>query len=164
MASLRSSAPPRRIAMMHLHGACPSWRMAHDLLVFVTWKTWASAVSLDEEIAAHLREALPRLAGLEGASLIELAIVGTHVHAVVEVTALTDIPRLVQRMKGASARFANRDGWSSTGRLLRWERGYDARTVARSGLPQLRHYLDGQAEKHGRPLLVRWSSGASIAA
>ena len=132
--------------------------MPHDYLVFITWKTWASAHSLDDEITAHLQDALHRLAAAEDATIQELAILATHVHVVVEVSALTDLPRLVQRLKGASARFANRDGWSSRGRALRWDPGYDARTVARMALPDIRRYLDRQAEKHAMPLLARWSS------
>jgi REP element-mobilizing transposase RayT len=135
--------------------------MAHDYILLVTWKTWAAAPSIDAALAAQLARALPSLAIAEGAAVLELAILANHVHAVVEITSQTDVPRLVQRMKGASARFANRDGWTRT--HLRWERGYDSRTVARGDLDRLRVYLDGQARHHGRPLLARWS-GAGRAA
>ncbi len=138
--------------------------MAHELLVFLTWKTFASARSIDGEIAGRLGEALHRLAAVEQASILELAVLPSHVHAVVEVSALSSLPRLVQRLKGASARFANRDRWSSRGRILRWDPGYDARTVAPLALPQLRRYFDGQADHHRMPLLHRWSSERAQAA
>ncbi|OGU00679.1 MAG: hypothetical protein A2085_02820 [Gemmatimonadetes bacterium GWC2_71_10] len=129
--------------------------MAHDYLLFITWKTWAGVMSIDQALAGKLAKALPSLAMAESAAILELAIMPDHVHAVVELTTRTDVPRLVQRMKGASARFANRDGWTRT--HLRWERGYDARTVARDGLGRVRAYLDSQSEHHGRPLLARWT-------
>lgn len=129
--------------------------MPHDFLLFVTWKTWANISTIDESLARHLAKALPSLAMAEGAAILELAIMPDHVHAVVELTARTDVPRLLQRLKGASARFANRDGW--TEKHLRWERGYDSRTVARENLGSLRAYLDSQSSHHGRPLLARWS-------
>lgn len=132
--------------------------MPHDYLVFITWKTWGSAPSLDDDMTAHLETALHRLAAAENATILELAVLPSHVHVVVEVSALNDLPRLVQRLKGASARFANRDGWSSRGRTLRWDPGYDARTIARMALPDIRRYLDRQAEKHHMPMLARWSS------
>ncbi len=132
--------------------------MPHDYLVFMTWKTFASAHSLDDEMAGNLAGALHRLATAEDATILELAILPSHVHVVVEVSALNDLPRLAQRLKGASARFANRDGWSSRGRTLRWDPGDDSRSVARLALPDIRRYLDRQGDKHHLPLLARWSS------
>jgi REP element-mobilizing transposase RayT len=129
--------------------------MARDYLVFITWKTWASARSIDAELAGKLADALPRLAKLEHASLIEIAVMPNHVHVVAELRAIADVPRLAQRLKGATARFANRDGWTKT--ILRWDRDYDARTIGRGNLPIVRAYLDRQEAHHEMPLLARWS-------
>jgi REP element-mobilizing transposase RayT len=77
------------------------------------------------------------------------------VHVVVELGRGADISRLVQRLKGVTSRFSKVDNWSAT--ELRWQRGYDSRTVSRSALGPIRAYLDRQ-EKHNRmPLLARWS-------
>jgi len=132
--------------------------MAHDVLLHLTWKTWAAAPSIDAEIAGHLKEALPRFAVVERAAIVEGVILPSHVHLIAELERLADVSRLVQRLKGASSRFANRDGWSSRGRLLRWEPGYDARSVARQNLPSLIAYFDHQAQHHGTPVLARWSA------
>jgi putative transposase len=130
--------------------------MAVDLLLFITWKAWRNLPLIDARTSMQLARCLPMLAEAERAALCELAIVATHVHVVVEVRPRFDVPGLLQRLKGASARLVNRgDG---TRVLLRWAQGYDARTVSRRGLPAIRSYLDRQGEHHSQPLLARWSS------
>ncbi len=129
--------------------------MAHELLFFITWKTFCSLPRIDQPIAHRLTELLPSLAIAEHGALLEIAVLPTHVHAVAEMSRFADLPRFVQRLKGASARFANRDGWSET--RLRWDRGYDARSMSRGAMQRVRLYLDSQAEHHGLTLLARWS-------
>jgi putative transposase len=135
--------------------------MPHDYLLFITWRTWAGRHAVDEVIAHRLVDVLPGLATAEDADVVELAILPNHVHVLVEVTTATQVPRLVQRLKGATARFANRDHWSRS--HLRWAQGYDVRTVGRGGLSQVTRYLDQQGERHGLPLLARWSGSGRAA-
>jgi putative transposase len=111
--------------------------------------------SLDAAIAAKLVETLPPLARLEQAALLEMAVMPDHVHVLVELSPASVVSRLVQRFKGATARFANRDGWST--RLLCWEKGYDSRSIGRQAIPAVKSYLDTQAQKHHMPLMARWS-------
>ncbi|PYP53853.1 MAG: hypothetical protein DMD45_00665 [Gemmatimonadetes bacterium] len=61
---------------------------------------------------------------LQGTRLIELGIVRNHVYLVLELPPRVDIPRLVQGLKGASARIANRDGVMPRA-PLRWASGCD---------------------------------------
>ena len=129
--------------------------MAHEMLTFITWKTWGSLPGIDHSIAARLIELLPALAMAEHSGLLEIAVLPTHVHVVAELTRRSDIPQLVQRLKGASARFANRDGWSD--KRLRWDRGYDARSMSRGAMKRVRAYLDDQPKHHELPMLARWS-------
>jgi len=57
---------------------------------------------------------------------------------------------LVQGLKGASARLANRDGHSRN-QSLRWDTGYDLRSVGIKQLPQVANYVRLQELKHGSP-------------
>jgi len=129
--------------------------MAHSVLLFLTWKTRDSQPLIDEHVADQLLRLLPGLALTENTRLIEVAIVPTHVHAVVVPALRLDIPAIVQRLKGASARLVNRG--RESGRPLRWDRGYDVRSIGRRSLPMVRSYFDIQAQKHGFPWVVRYS-------
>jgi putative transposase len=132
--------------------------MAVDILLLLTWKTHANLPLLDASSADHVAGLLPLLARKARADILELALVPTHVHAIVECDARVDVPRLMQYLKGASARLVNGEASGTARAHLRWSEGYDARSVGRRDLYVLRRYLDGQGERHRTPLLVRWSA------
>ena len=136
-------------------GAAAFSGMAHDLLLFVTWKTFGGLPVLDEAWARMLVGLLPELARREDAQLMEIAAVPNHVHVVARSGLRVDVPRLAQRMKGASARLLNLD--RGTRLPIRWAPGYDARSVSRANLPRVRAYLDGQGTHHRAEWVVRWS-------
>jgi hypothetical protein len=73
-----------------------------------------------------------------------------------------DAPRLVQGLKGASARIANRDGHTGRG-SLRWEKGYDFRSVGIRQLPGVTAYVRDQELKHGPPKPARPMSPSGLA-
>jgi REP element-mobilizing transposase RayT len=82
-----------------------------------------------------------------GARVLQTGIVAEHVHLVLELPSIVNIPRLVQGLKGASARIANRDGLMERA-PLRWAEGYDLRSV---GVRQLRvviEYVGNQDRRH----------------
>jgi REP element-mobilizing transposase RayT len=76
-----------------------------------------------------------------------MAIVRDHVHLLLYLDGLVNIPQLVQRLKGASARIANRDSVLGDVRL-RWARGYDLRSVSPRAVPAAQAYLARQAVRH----------------
>ena len=85
-----------------------------------------------------------------GARVIEIGVVPDHVHLLLELPPAYDVPRLVQGLKGASARLANRDGHARH-ESLRWDAGYDLRSVGLKQLPQVASYIRHQELKHGAP-------------
>jgi putative transposase len=129
--------------------------MPIDILLFITWRVNEGHPLIDEALANELKRLLPRLALTESARVIELAIVSTHVHTVMRTNRSPDLPRLVQRLKGASSRLINRDQPHLAG--LHWDRGYDARSIGRRSLDAVRRYFDSQARKHGVKWVVRYS-------
>ena len=72
-----------------------------------------------------------------------------HVHLVLHLDAIVDIPRLVQGLQGASARVANRDG-VMTDRKLRWAAGYDLRSISPNRLRHAIRYVETQDQRHPR--------------
>jgi REP element-mobilizing transposase RayT len=116
----------------------------------LSWTTFARLPLIDERAAAFLCRFLLAEATRHGARTIEIGVVRDHVHMLLELPAAFDVPRMVQGLKGASARLANRDGFAGH-HSLQWAPGYDLRSV---GLTQLRDVAEdvrGQEARHGIP-------------
>jgi len=121
--------------------------MPITLYALLTWTTHDRAPLIDAAGAEFLRAFLPKAAELRRARVIGIGVVQDHVHVLLHLDGLIDIPQLVQRLKGASARIANRDGVLGTTRL-RWAKGYDLRSVSPRAVPAAQAYLARQAQRH----------------
>ncbi len=86
-----------------------------------------------------------------------MGIVSNHVHLIIALSPQPDIPRLVQGLKGASARIANRDGYMPRARL-QWATGYDFRSLGVRDLQRAIAYVRDQDRRH--PELAIEESGA----
>jgi len=117
------------------------------LYALLTWTTLRRLPLIYAEAAAFLRRLLPEIARRHATRLIVLGIVRNHVHLVLELPARVGIPRLVQGLKGASARIANRDGVMPRAKL-RWADGYDLRSLGVRDLKRAIRYVRAQGERH----------------
>jgi REP-associated tyrosine transposase len=118
----------------------------------LSWTTFGRLPLIDAPISDFLRRFLLDESLRHGARVIELGVVRDHVHVVLELPPKYDVPRLVQGLKGASARVANRDGIAGH-ESLRWAQGYDLRSVSPRQLRDAVEYVRGQARHHAqRPL------------
>jgi putative transposase len=115
--------------------------------VHLTWTTLRRLPLLNPEVARFLERFVRQEATRHGARVLGMGIVSNHVHAIVQLPPVIDIPRLVQGLKGASARIANRDGLMPRARL-RWADGYDLRSVGVRQLADALRYVREQAEHH----------------
>ncbi len=122
-------------------------RMPVTMYVHLTWTTFRNRPLIDGGCAKFLRQFLKSVASRYGADAIDVGIVSDHIHMLLMLPSVIDIPRLVQGLKGASARVANRDK-IVRGEKLRWARGYDLRSVSPQALPQVSHYIRNQAQHH----------------
>ena len=120
--------------------------MPVTIYLHLTWTTRQRASLIDSGVEAFLRRFLRHAAERFGVQIIALGAVSDHVHLIVQCGKVVDLPRLVQGLKGASARIANRDG--VTTRPLRWADGYDARSVSPRALRDAIAYVRGQAQHH----------------
>src|SRR5207247_847208 len=107
------------------------------LYVHLTWTTLQRQPLINHGVADFLRRFLPREAKRHGARLLASGVVADHVHVVLQLPPVTNIPRLIQGLKGASARLANRDGLMPRA-PLRWAAGYDLRWSGGSVVTALR--------------------------
>ena len=117
------------------------------LYVHLTWTTLQRQPLINRDVVAFLRRFLPREAQRHGGRLLAAGIVGDHVHLVLRLPPVTNIPRMVQGFKGASARIANRDGLMPRA-PLRWAEGYDLRSVGVRQLGTVVEYVEQQAGRH----------------
>ena len=83
----------------------------------LTWTTSRRLPLIHDKLAEFLRRVLPEIARRHETRIVEIGIVRNHVHLILELSSRPDIPRLVQGLKGASARIANRDGYMPRARL-----------------------------------------------
>jgi REP element-mobilizing transposase RayT len=96
---------------------------------------------------SFLRRFLPAEARRHGAAVLAMGAVCDHVHLLLRLPGAFDVPRLVQGLKGASARLVNQNPVvHPTG--LRWATGYDARSVSPRSLSQVRDYVVRQPHHH----------------
>lgn len=116
----------------------------------LSWTCWARLPLIDQPVADFLQRFLLAEAKRHGTRVVEIGVVPDHVHLLLELPPAYDVPRLVQGLKGASARLANRDGISHN-KSLRWDTGYDLRSVGLKQLPAVASYIRLQELKHGSP-------------
>ena len=88
----------------------------------LTWTTLQRQPIINAGVAEFLHRFLPHEARRHGALVLGIGIVADHVHVVLRLPPVVDVPRLVQGFKGASARLANRDGLMPRA-PLRWTEG-----------------------------------------
>ena len=122
--------------------------MRHRIYVHVTWTTRDRSFLIDKECAFILRRLLPAIAAQERARIVELGMVQTHVHTLVQIHPTTSIPRLMQRLKGGSSVIANRELGTTSRNPLRWAKGYNIDSVSPRAADHIRKYVRSQPTHH----------------
>jgi len=117
------------------------------LYAHLTWTTLQRQSLISPGVAEFLRRFLPREAQRHRARLLAAGFIADHVHVVVQLSAINNIPRLVHGLKGASARLVNREGLLPRA-PLRWAEGYDLRSVGVRQLGTVINYVSNRASRH----------------
>ena len=123
--------------------------MAVQLYAMLTWTTLDRERLIDVDGAAFLSRFLRVTAKRQGAEVMAMGVVEDHLHLVFQLHRVVDIPRLVQSLKGASARVGNRDGVFRR-RKLRWAKGYDLRSISSGQLHRALRYVKTQVQWHSQ--------------
>jgi REP element-mobilizing transposase RayT len=87
--------------------------------------------------------------------------VSTHLHMLLRFHPTTQLPRLMQRMKGATAHGINRGG-PMRDTDLRWAKGYSATTVSPRGLVRVAEYVRKQPLHHPTEAIPGWGGPTSL--
>lgn len=130
--------------------------MRHRLYVHIVWTTREREPLIDADVARFLCRYLRAIAQQERSRVLEIGMVATHVHLLLTLHPLTNIPRLVMRLKGGSATLANREGHADLQRPLRWADGYSIASVSPGLLERTREYLRHQPQHHPAEAIVGW--------
>jgi len=122
-------------------------RVSVRLYAHLSWTTFARLPLIKPATADFLRRFSLAEAKRHDARVIAMGVVQDHVHLVLQLPAAFDIPRLVQGLKGASARIANRDGIAGH-EPLRWAQGYDLRSLGIKQVWSAVQYVREQELRH----------------
>lgn len=128
--------------------------MYHRLYVHIVWTTRRREPTLDCQAATFLAGFLPAVAHQERSRLIGFGAVRTHVHLLVQLHPTTNLPRLVQRLKGGSAVLSNREGHGRS--AIRWAKGYSVLSVGVRALDAAHRYVAAQAARHPDEAIPGW--------
>jgi REP element-mobilizing transposase RayT len=131
--------------------------MHHQVLVHVVWTTRDREASLDCARAAYLWERLPIIARQERGRILELGVVTTHLHLLVRLHPTTQLPRMLQRMKGGTAYGIN-GGASTDPNRLRWAKGYSVISVSPRALLTVAAYVRDQHLHHPGQAIAGWNN------
>ena len=121
--------------------------MGVQLYCHLTWTSLNRVPSITAPVRDFLDRFLRQQTSRYGARPLAVGMVNDHVHMMVELPPAYDLPKLMQGLKGASARIANRDGHTGR-RPLQWTPGYDARSVGVGQLAAAIRYVEDQASRH----------------
>ena len=102
---------------------------------------------IDSPTEAFLRRFMPAEAHRHAVRVLAVGIVADHVHLVLRLPAVSNIPRVVQGLKGASARLINKERAAGS-RPLKWANGYDLRSVSPENLDRVIDYVRSQPRRH----------------
>jgi REP element-mobilizing transposase RayT len=133
----------------------------HRLYYHIVWTTRDRAQLVDDGLATFLCRFLRSVARQERAHILEIGMVSTHLHILIRTHPTTDIPRLLQRMKGGSSAVAGKEHHSNTNRVLKWSKGYSITTIGPRSLEGLREYLRSQPTRHPSEQIPGWKGDAA---
>jgi REP element-mobilizing transposase RayT len=126
----------------------------HRLYVHLVWTTLQRLPLVTADRARILARYLRVTARHHQARVLEVGMVTTHVHLLLQFEPSTALVKLVQALKGGSATVINRE--VPTQPPLRWARGYSMHTLGERHLDAVRAYIARQPEKHPLERIAGW--------
>ena len=120
--------------------------MRYRLYYHVVWATEHRRPLIDASAAQTLVRCLSVIAMAEHARIVDLGVVRTHVHVLVNAHPTTSIPRLIERLK--------RDSEATV--RIQWGRGYAIHTVSPGRLDATRAFLKNQPRHHPEETILNW--------
>jgi REP element-mobilizing transposase RayT len=120
--------------------------MVATFYLHIHWNTVDRAPMIGPPERDVLRRFLPAEAQRHGAEVVACGMVNDHVHLLLRVPVTWDLPRIMQGLKGGSARVLNQNP-DRSGRL-KWAPGYNAKSVSPGVVPTVINYIKNQPKHH----------------
>ena len=134
----------------------PDWVMNHHIYFHIVWTTRNRRRLISREVAEFLDRVLRAIATQERSLVLALGMVMTHVQVLVRAHPMTTVPRLLQRLKGASSALAGRELQLPPDRELYWAQSYTIHSVSPSAVEKVRDYVRNQATRHPNEAIKGW--------
>ena len=100
--------------------------------------------ALESDLYSYLGGILKKLNGTP----IEINGVEDHVHVLTMLKPYPEIADVLQKLKGGSSGWINKQRRKSSQSKFAWQKGYGAFTVSKSQIPRVRRYIQDQKEHH----------------
>jgi putative transposase len=131
--------------------------MRHRLYLHLVWTTLDRTPLINLECAIFLCRYLRSITEEERARVLAIGIVSTHVHLLLATHPSSNLPKLIQRLKGASSRVANKEGKTPITQPLKWAEGYNIQSVSLSLLSSTKQYVLDQNTHHPTEAIEGWN-------
>jgi putative transposase len=119
-----------------------------QLYLHLVWATWDRWPLITPEIRPVVYGGIQAQAKRMGVDLMALGGIEDHVHALVRFPTTVTVADLVRQLKGATSHLITHE--VRRGETFRWQGGYGAFTVSKSGLDRARAYVLNQETHHAR--------------
>ena len=130
--------------------------MWHRLYYHLVWTTEARAPLIDRQCVEFICRYSRHAAGDFRATILEIGAVRSHVHVLLVAHPMTDLTRLIGRIKGGSSTVWNKDYAPEAGWRMKWASGYGLSTVSPRQLDRVRSYLRAQPIHHPDEVIEGW--------
>ena len=128
----------------------PLWRTFYHIV----WTTKKRLPLISEEIEPALFRHIAQKTKQYGGVFHAVGGVEDHVHLVASIPPKISVSEFVGKIKGASARFANRE-LRAKGKAFAWQDGYGVFTLGESQLARAIGYAENQKRHHRERTTVR---------
>ncbi len=118
------------------------------LYVHFVWATWDRLPLIEPAWESALYHEIHSEVHEMGAKVLELGGIENHLHLLLRFTATHSMAGLIKQIKGSSAFFVNRHGF--THNHFKWQGGYAALTVSQWHLTRVANYIRNQKQHHAQ--------------
>ena len=118
----------------------------HQLFLHLVWSTYSRQPLLHPSIEPRLYACIASICREAGCEPLAIGGVEDHVHILVRFTPTVAIWKLTKDIKGATSHLMTHE--LRPGIFFKWQGGYGAFTVQKSGIPKAVAYIQGQREHH----------------
>jgi len=101
---------------------------------------------LDNTNEEHIKSFIVKKAKELDVKVIEIEGAFNHIHLIVSLKPTHTIDQIIQKLKGSSSRFCNKD--LNLDFYFKWNRGYDVRTISERNLDIAVNYVRNQKKHH----------------